>query len=85
MRKDKLDNLKKILECLKEAEDWIWLRECARRTGLHHSTISRLLRDIEEFIDQQYIEALNIRMIKLKNKDLDINAILKVTEIKRRL
>ncbi|MCS7123110.1 MAG: helix-turn-helix domain-containing protein [Candidatus Aenigmarchaeota archaeon] len=84
MREDKLRNIIKVLECLKEAEDWLWLRECARRTGLHHSTVSRVLKEIDAFVEQSYLESFNLRMIRLK-KGIDINGVIRVLEIKEKI
>jgi len=84
MREDRLNNVIKVLECLKEAEDWIWLRECARRTGLHHSTISRILRDLDLFVEQQYLEPFNVKMIRLK-RDVKIEDVIRFLEIKEKV
>lgn len=82
MRVDKKENIMKVLECLIEAQDWLWLRECARRTGLHHKTISRILNELTPFIEQYYLEPLNLRMfrIKLGYKAEDIIRILEIRE-----
>lgn len=84
MRKDKLKNVIKVLECLKESNDWIWLRECSRRTGLHHSTISRILREIDAFVEQSYLDPFNLRLIRLK-KGVNIDGVLKILEVKEKI
>lgn len=68
MRKDTVKNIIKIVNCLKEAEnDWLWIREISRRTGLHHKTVSRLIEShLTMFLDEQPMEPFNVKMVKLK-------------------
>jgi uncharacterized protein YmfQ (DUF2313 family) len=76
MRKDTAENIIKIVKCLKGAEEgWLWIREIARRTGLHHKTVSRLVdTHLTMFVDMQTMEPFNVRMIRLK-PGTDINGI----------
>jgi hypothetical protein len=76
MRKDTIRNIVKIVQCLKNAEEgWLWIREIARRTELHHKTVSRLIdKHLEMFIDRQTMEPFNVEMIRLKT-GTDINGI----------
>ena len=76
MRKDTIRNIVKIVQCLKNAEEgWLWIREIARRTELHHKTVSRLIdKHLEMFIDRQTMEPFNVEMIRLK-AGTDINGI----------
>ena len=76
MRKDTAENIIKIVKCLKGAEEgWLWIREIARRTNLHHKTISRLIDNhLTMFVDMQTMEPFNVRMIKLK-PGADLNGI----------
>jgi len=76
MRKDTAENIIKIVKCLKGAEEgWLWIREIARRTGLHHKTVSRLVdTHLAMFVDMQAMEPFNVRMIRLKH-GTDINGI----------
>jgi len=69
MRKDTAENIIKIVKCLKGAEEgWLWIREIARRTGLHHKTVSRLVdTHLAMFVDMQAMEPFNVRMIRLKH------------------
>jgi predicted phage tail protein len=66
IRRDTVRNLLKIVNCLNETKDWTWIRQIARRTGLHHKTVSRLIRHLEMFIEEQTLEPFKIRMIRLK-------------------
>jgi hypothetical protein len=68
MRKDTIRNIVKIVQCLKNAEEgWLWIREIARRTELHHKTVSRLVdKYLTMFIDRQTMEPFNVEMIRLK-------------------
>ena len=76
MRKDTAENIIKIVKCLKGAEEgWLWIREIARRTGLHHKTVSRLVdTHLAMFVEMQVMEPFNVRMIRLK-PGTDINGI----------
>jgi len=76
MRKDKIKNIIKIVNCLKEAEEgWLWVREISRRCGLHHKTVSRLINNhLSMFIETQRLEPFNVEMIRIK-PDTDVNGI----------
>jgi len=76
MRKDTAENIIKIVKCLKGAEEgWLWIREIARRTNLHHKTVSRLVDNhLSMFVDMQAMEPFNVRMIRLK-PGTDINGV----------
>jgi len=78
MRKDTVENVIKIVKCLKQAEEgWLWVREISRRTNLHHKTVSRLIDShLRIFTDQQTMEPFNVRMIRLK-PNTDVNSIFK--------
>ena len=86
MRKDAAENLIKIVRCLKEAEGgWLWYRECGRRCGLHHKTVSRLIsKHLGMFIDAQTMEPFNVQMIRLK-PGTDINAVFRFLTVKEKL
>jgi len=68
IRKDTVRNIAKIVQCLKNAEEgWLWIREIARRTELHHKTVARLVdKHLGMFIDRQTMEPFNVEMIRLK-------------------
>lgn len=68
MRKDTIKNIVKIVQCLKNAEEgWLWVREIARRTELHHKTVARLIdKHLGMFVERQTMEPFNVEMIRLK-------------------
>lgn len=68
MRKDLAENIAKIYKCLAETTDWLWIREIARRTGLNHKTVSRLLdKYFSHFIDERYMEQpFKVRLVRLR-------------------
>lgn len=86
MRKDTVENIIKIIKCLERAEGgWLWYRECARRTGLHHKTVSRLVsKHLNMFVEEQAFEPFNVRMIRLK-PDANVNNMLKFLVVKEKL
>jgi len=86
MRKDAAENVIKIVRCLKEAEGgWLWLREIARRTHLHHKTVSRLIdKHLVMFIETQSMEPFNIQMIRLK-PDSDVNNIFRYLSVRDKI
>jgi len=86
VRKDAAENLIKIVRCLKEAEDgWLWVREIARRSGMHHKTVSRLIdKHLGMFLDTQTMEPFNVQMIRLK-PGTDINAVFRFLAVKEKL
>lgn len=68
MRNDLKRNVAKIYKCLVSSKDWLWIREIARRTGLNHKTVSRILSNyFSHFIDERVLESpFRVRLIKLK-------------------
>lgn len=86
MRKDNIENIIKIIKCLKEAESgWLWIREIGRRTGLHHKTVSRLIdKHLSMFIDVQTMEPFNVKMIRLK-PGTEITGIFKFLSIMKKI
>ena len=85
IRKDTARNLLKIINYLNEKKDWTWIREIARKTNLHHKTVSRLISNhLQIFIEEQTLEPFRIRMIRLKPY-LDIKNIYKFLALKERL
>jgi len=86
VRKDVIENIIKIVKCLKEAEEgWLWITEIGRRCNLHHKTVARLIDShLTMFTDQQMMEPFNVRMIKLK-PGTDINSIFRHLTVMQRL
>jgi len=83
LRKDTTQNLIKIINCLKKAEDhWLWYRQIGRMTQLHHKTVSRLLADhLSIFIEEQSFEPFRVKMVRLKPES-QVESILKFLKIK---
>jgi len=79
-------NIVKIVKCLKQAEEgWLWIREVARRTGLHHKTVSRLIdRHLSMFVEIERLEPFNVRMLRLK-PGVDTNGIFKFLSVMEKI
>ena len=74
MRKDTVRHIFAIVRVLSEAGTWLWYREIARRTRLHHKTVARLLENqLSMFVETQETEApIRVNMVRLKpGADLD--------------
>jgi hypothetical protein len=86
MKKTLLENVIKIANCLKQAENgWLWPTEISNRTGLHRRTVTRLLESfLSNFIEEQKLEPSNIRMFKIK-PGVDMNSILKFMSVKEKI
>jgi hypothetical protein len=84
IRKDTAKNLLKIVNCLNETKDWTWIRQIARRTGLHHKTVSRLINQLQMFIEEQTLEPFKIRMIRLKPYT-NVKSVFKFLALKEKL
>lgn len=86
MRKDTIKNVIKIVNCLKQSEEgWLWVREIARRTDLHHKTVSRLIENhLTMFIDVQKFEPFNVEMIRLK-PGTDVNGIYRFLSVMEKI
>jgi len=85
MRKDTIENIVKIVQCLKQADSWLWYREISRRCKIHHKTVSRLIdRHLSMFVEYQNLEPFNIRMIRLK-PGTDINGVFKYLSVMKKI
>lgn len=86
MRKDEIENVIKIVKCLKQAESgWLWYREIGRRCKIHHKTVSRLINKyLVMFLDSQNMEPFNIKMVRIKS-GTDLNGMLKFLAIKEKI
>ncbi len=78
MRKNTIENVIKIANCLNKTENgWLWPTEISKRINLHRKTITRLIEKyLSNFIEEETLRPSNIRMFKLK-KGTEINSILK--------
>ena len=85
MRKDTIKNVIKIVKCLQSEEGWTWIRDIARKTGIHHKTVSRLIdMHLNMFLETQEMEPFKLRMVRLKS-GTDINAILRYLSVKNKI
>jgi len=85
MRKDTIKNIIKIVKCLEAEEGWTWIRDIARKSGIHHKTVSRLIdRHIHMFLETQEMEPFKLRMVRLK-QDADMNNILRYLAVKNKI
>lgn len=81
-----MENIIKIVKCLKQAEEgWLWVREISRRVGLHHKTVSRLISShLVMFVEVQRMDPFNVQMIRLK-PETDINNIFKYLSVMEKI
>jgi len=81
-----MENLIKIVKCLKQAEEgWLWVREISRRVGLHHKTVSRLINaNLTMFVEVQRLEPFNVQMIRLK-PDTDVNSVFRFLSVMEKI
>lgn len=85
MRKDTIKNIIKIVKCLESEEGWTWIRDIARKSGVHHKTVSRLIDlHLSMFLETQEMEPFKLRMVKLKS-DADMNGILRYLAVKNKI
>lgn len=87
---DPLSKIKRILECLKSHDDWLWIRRIAKETKLKPYSVSYLIdRYLPNYIEMLEPEGvlestgIKMKMIKLKNKEIDTNKVLE--ELKLRI
>lgn len=73
------------MKYLETEQGWTWIREIARKTGLHHKTVSRLIDlHLGMFLDTQEMEPFRLRMVKLK-PDASVNGILRYLSVRDKL
>ena len=75
---------KKILEFLKEQEEWSWIRRIAKGTKITPYSVSYLidkyLHPYLEILDPEAVyesTGIKMKMIKLKNPQIDVNSVIK--------
>lgn len=73
MRTKKQELRTRILRCLANAGGTLWVREIGRRTGIPHTTVSRILDDfytagltIDHDLTRDTKGKLKIRLVRLK-------------------
>lgn len=80
-KRDPLEKTRKILEFLKTEDNWSWIRRIARATEMSPYNVSYL---IDKYLDR-YLEimepeevqentGIKMKMIRLKNDDLDVKS-----------
>ena len=81
-----MENIVKIVQCLKQAEEgWLWIREISRRCKLHHKTVSRIIdMHLQMFVEEQRLDPFNIRMFRLK-QDTDVNGVFKYLSVMKKI
>lgn len=86
---DPVSKLKKILKYLKGREDWTWIRRIAKETGIKPYSVSYLIEkylviylEILEPEDVLETTGIKMKMVKLKNPEIDINKIIKDIKIR---
>jgi hypothetical protein len=86
MKRVVLENVIRIANCLKQAENaWLWPTEISNRTGLSRRTVTRLLEGhLANFVEEQKLDPSNIRMFKLKDGS-DMTNILKMMSVKEKI
>ena len=88
IRKDELESVVRIVKCLQEARDtWLWYRELARRCGLNHKTVSRLIEKyLRQAVEEQEGVApfMKIKMVRIKPGE-SIRSILRYLSVKQKI
>ncbi len=82
--KSMLEKIGKVIFVLKEAEDWIYIREIARKTEIHPQTVSNILNKyLNSFIlTQNFNEyGFRIKLVKIKDKNTDLEKLLRYLNI----
>ncbi len=82
-KRDPISKLKKILNFLKTQDSWVWIRRIAKQTKLKPYSVSYLIEkylypylEILEPEDVYESTGIKMKMIKLKNRELDINKVI---------
>lgn len=75
-----------IFKTLFEAEDWISMREIARRSGMKEGTTRYyLVKHLDRFLDvQEIIPGLRLKLVKLK-PGVSLNKIIRWLKVKEKL
>jgi hypothetical protein len=86
IQKNTVQNVFKIVKCLKEAENgWLWATEISKRSGIHRTTVTRLIElYLSNFVEEQKLEPSNIRMFKLK-QGIEPTSILRFLSVREKI
>jgi len=82
-KRDPISKLRKILIFLKSQEEWVWIRRIAKQTNIKPYAVSYLIEkyltpylEILEPEDVYKSTGIKMKMIMLKNKEIDIKKVL---------
>ena len=83
-RRDPIAKVKKMLNFLKQHEDWVWIRRIAKGTGLKPYSVSYLIEKyLTQYLDMLDPEAvyestgIKMRMFRLKNSQIDVESVIR--------
>ncbi len=84
-----LERIAKILNYLYSVDEWTWIRDIARNTGLKPGSVSYLinkyLKRYVETVDSSEVLGqfgIKIKLIRLKNKEIPIEEVLRRISVK---
>ncbi len=84
-----LERIAKILNYLYSVDEWTWIRDIARNTGLKPGSVSYLidkyLKRYVEIVDSSQVLGqfgIKIKLIRLKNKEIPIEEVLRRISVK---
>ncbi len=81
--------MRKILNFLKEQDDWTWIRRIAKGTNMYPYSVSYLLEkyldNFVEIIDPEDVyesTGIKMKLIKIKNRDMNVDRIIEDIKIR---
>ncbi len=84
-----LERIAKILNYLYEVDNWTWIRDIARKTGLKPGSVSYLIdkymKNYVEIVDSSQVLGefgIKIKLIRLKNKEIPFEEAIKRISVK---
>ena len=84
-----LERVSKILNYLYSVDNWTWIRDIARKTGLKPGSVSYLidkyLKRYVEIVDSSDVLGdfgIKIKLIRLKTKEIPIDEVLRRISVK---
>lgn len=81
-----LEKLIKVLKAVEQAgNEGTWLTELGKRTGMHRTTVNRLIeRHLSEFVTVDIVPPFNLKIVKLKS-GRDLRGILRYLKVKEKI
>lgn len=79
-----LEKIGKVIFLLKEAEDWLHIREIARKTEIHPQTVSNIIdKYLNNFVLVENFNeyGLKVKLIKLKDKNIDLERLIRYLNV----